>query len=140
MTTSYCLQRSCAATVDGKAAHCPKCGGPMRARRDNQARGWILLCLGLFLVIFMSAIATNIVPQMLQPGETVDGTTFTGTKGDANLIFGLFGAVILFGLTSAAYGVYMLRTGRQSATFVSATLGLAALLYGIGWLIRTQMG
>ena len=140
MTSSICLEPTCGATVEGIVARCPRCGGPMRVRRENQARGWILLGLGLFLVVFMSVIARTIVPQMLRPGELVDGTTFTGTREDANLIFALFGAVILFGLTTAAYGAFMLRTGRQSPTFISATLALAAILYAIGWFIRTQMG
>jgi hypothetical protein len=109
---------------------------PMQPRRES-ARGWLLLVLGLFLVVFMSVISMNIVPQMLRPGEAVGGSTFTGTKEQARDIFALFAAVIAFGATSIAYGLYIIVTGRQSRAFAGAALAIAAVLYAIGMGIKS---
>lgn len=135
-----CRSPTCGTTVEGRTAVCPKCGGAMRGVGESRVRGWVLLGLGLFLVVFMGAIAMTIAPQMLRPGEEVNGSTFTGTPEQAQLAFALFAAVILFGATSAAYGLFIIRTGRQSAMFISATLAVATLLFAIGWAIRGAMG
>ncbi|HYJ29696.1 MAG TPA: hypothetical protein VEW25_05070 [Allosphingosinicella sp.] len=103
-------------------------------------RGWILLFLGLFLVVVMGVISMSIAPQMLRPGEQVDGTVFTGTKEQARSIFALFAAVIAFGATSIAYGLFIIVTGRQSRAFAAAALAIAALLYWIGMGIKGSAG
>ena len=101
-----------------------------------RVRGWILLVLGLFLVLFMGAITLYLAPAMLNPGvETVD-TTFTGTAQEAETFLSLFGLVILFGALCVANGVYMIATRSQSRAFTVATLALAALLYALASAIR----
>ena len=136
---STCNQPTCAVTVEGNVATCPKCGGPMRAVRESRARGWILLVLGLFLIVFMGVITLNLAPSLLSPGETgSDGSSFTGTADQARTALGLFLMVILFGFVATANGVYIIRTGRQSWVFIAVTLAVAAVLgifcYSImGW-------
>lgn len=111
----------------------------MRPVRES-ARGWLLLALGLFLVAFMGIVAMNIAPQMLRPGEEIDGSTFTGTREQARSIFALFAAVIAFGATSIAYGIYIIVTGRQNRAFAAAALAIAALLYLLGLGIQGGAG
>lgn len=132
---STCTQPTCAATLEGKAAICPKCGGPMRQVGESPVRGWILVILGLFLILFMGGITLVVAPTMLRPGETIDGSSFTGTAEQARTALLLFGAVILFGFVAFANGIYMLKTKRQSKGFVIATLALAAVMLAIGWTI-----
>jgi hypothetical protein len=111
----------------------------MRPIREA-ARGWLLLFLGLFLVAFMGVIAATIAPQMLRPGEEVDGSTFTGTRQQAQDFFALFAAVIALGATSIAAGLFILVTGRHSRAFAAAALAIAVLLYAIVMEIKAAAG
>jgi hypothetical protein len=104
-----------------------------------RVRGWILVVLGLFLTLLMGAIAWTTAPTMLNPGVEMDGTTFTGTAGQAEGFLGLFALVIGFGLLCIANGVHMIATGRRSQTFTVATLVFAALLYAVAWAIRREL-
>jgi uncharacterized membrane protein len=132
---STCNDPTCAVALEGKVAVCPKCGGPMRRVGESPVRGWILVVLGAFLILFMGAIMLTLAPTMLNPGETIDGSSFTGTAEQARMAMLLFGAVTLLGFVAFANGIYMLRTKRQSKGFVVATLALAAVLVVIVWTI-----
>ena len=132
---STCNDPTCSVTLAGKVAACPKCGGPMRRVGESPVRGWILVVLGLFLILFMGAITLMLAPTMMRPGETIDGASFAGTPEQARTALLLFGAVILFGLVAFANGLYMLKTRTQSKGFVVATLALAAIMLAIGWTI-----
>jgi len=125
---STCVKPTCAVTLEGKVATCPKCGGPMRMVAESRARGWVLLIIGLFLVLFMGAITLSLAPMMLQPGKDMDGGGFSGTADDARMILVLFGVVIAFGVTSASYGAYQLIFRRESKVFIVLTLLLAIVL------------
>ena len=130
---STCNAPTCAYTVEGSLAVCPKCGGPMRAVRESRLRGWALLLLGLLLVGMMGTITFYMSPQLMNPGvETAGGGSFTGTARQARLILYLFWALIAFGALTAVNGVYQIATGRQHWAFVALTLlvfaGLAVLV------------
>ena len=45
----------------------------------------------------------------------------------------VFGAVIVFGLGSIAYGLWMIITGRRSIAMMIGVLVLAAVLIGVAW-------
>ncbi len=130
---STCNAPTCAFTVEGMVATCPKCGGPMRAVRESRLRGWALLLLGLLLIGMMGAITFYMTPALMHPGEeTAGGNTFTGTAQQARLILYLFWALIAFGAVTIVNGVYQIATGRQHWAFVALTLlvfaGLAVLV------------
>ena len=129
---STCNAPTCAYTVEGNLAICPKCGGPMRAVRESRLRGWALLLLGLLLVGMMGAITFYMSPALTHPGEEAGGNTFTGTAAQARLILYLFWALIAFGAVTTVNGVYQIATGRQHWAFVALTLlvfaGLAILV------------
>lgn len=99
-------------------------------------RGRVLVAVGLFLVLFMSAIAWNLAPMVLRPGEEVGGSTFTGTVAQGRIFLGLFALVGLFGATSVANGAWMMATGRRSRVGIRAFLLIFALLFALGWAIR----
>jgi hypothetical protein len=44
-----------------------------------------------------------------------------------------FGAVIVFGLGSIAYGLWMIVTGRRSIAMMIGVLVLAAVLIAVAW-------
>jgi hypothetical protein len=104
-----------------------------------RARGWVLVAVGLFLVLFMAAIAWNLAPIMLRPGVEVDGTSFTGTEAQGQIFLGLFGLVGLFGAMSVANGAWMIATGRRSPTATRLFMILLLLLFALGWAIRREL-
>ena len=99
-------------------------------------RGRVLVAVGLFLLLFMAAIAWNLAPIMLRPGEEVGGTTFTGTAAQGQIFLGLFALVGLFGAMSVANGVWMMATGRRSPTGTRLFMILFLALFALGWAIR----
>jgi hypothetical protein len=135
---STCLSPLCGITIEGSEKKCPKCGWAMRSSRNIRVRGWVLLCCGLFLVLFMGWIALTLLPGLLRPGVDYDGSTFTGTKDDSRMILAIFGLVILFGAFGTVNAIYMIATGRQNRVFVIITLLLAAALAILVW-VTTPM-
>jgi hypothetical protein len=101
-----------------------------------RVRGRVLAAVGLFLVLFMAAIALNLAPIMTSPGVAVDGTTFTGTVAQGQIFLGLFALVALFGAMCVANGVWMMATGRRSPTGTRLAMIVFLLLFALGWAIR----
>jgi len=130
---STCLSPLCGATAEGTLTKCPQCGWAMRGTRSIRTRGWVLLACGLFLVGMMGAVTWAMLPTLLYPERAYAEGTFTGTPDDARMFFNLFLLVILFGALATVNALYMIGTGRQNRWFVIATLGLAVLLYILGW-------
>jgi uncharacterized membrane protein YedE/YeeE len=90
-------------------------------------RGWVLILLGFLLVAMMGTITFMVAPTMLSSGTSA-GAGFTGTPEQAVLILGLFGLVIVFGLTCIGSGLWQIVTGRRSIWIVVLILGLTFLL------------
>jgi MFS family permease len=105
----------------------------MRTPRTVRAVGWLLLACGVFLVGLMSYLWAVLAPSMAHPGDTTGGTTFTGTAQQAQTILTVFGAVIVFGLGSIAYSLWLIVTGRRSIVMMIGVLVLAAALIAIAW-------
>jgi hypothetical protein len=126
---STCLSPLCGITIEGSEKKCPKCGWAMRSSRNIRVRGWILLCCGLFLVLFMGWIAWALSPMLLYPERAISEGSFTGTPEQAHTFFNLFLMVILFGALGTVNAIYMISTGRQNRWFVIGTLVLAAALF-----------
>ena len=126
---TVCRDPKCATLVEGKVGACPKCGGAMRTVVESPWRGIVLLLCGLILVIGMGVITYNMYPALTNPGvDLPDGSSFTGTAEQAQIVLLLFAAVIVFGLVATANGLYMLITKQQSRVFMFVSLGIAAAL------------
>jgi hypothetical protein len=103
---------------------------------DWRMRGRVLLAVGLFLVVFMGAIAWNLAPMMLSPGVEVEGSTFTGTETQGRIFLGLFALTGLFGAMSVGNGAWMMATGRRSRVGARIFLLVLVLLLALGLAIR----
>src|SRR4051812_2617519 len=126
---STCLSPLCGITIEGSERKCPKCGWAMRGTRNIRIRGWVLLVLGLFIVLFMDTITWKMSPMLLHPEQAYAEGAFTGTPAQARTFLNLFLLVILFGALGTANALYMIATGRQNRWFVIGTLALAGGLY-----------
>ena len=121
----------CSFTATDIVIRCPECGSWMRQAQGIRRRGWVLIFLGLVLVGMMGTITFLVAPTMLSGGASA-GARFTGTPEQATLILGLFGIVIVFGLTCIASGLWQIVTGRRNIWIVVLILGLTFLLIVAG--------
>ena len=127
----------CGYVTNEAVGQCPKCGRRLRTAKQVRRLGWVQLLIGVFLVGLMGTITFNLAPLMLRTGEpAASGARFTGTAEQAQLILGLFGLVILFGLTSMASGLWQIKTGRRNKWIFILMLALVVLLVLAGWLVR----
>lgn len=121
--------------------HCPQCGQRLRTARQVRTLGVLQLLIGLFLVGLMGTITIMTAPLMLQAGQANDsGGRFNGTPGQAFMILGLFGLVIVFGVGSMLSGVWLIKTGRRSKWVMYIMLGLFVLVAGAAWLVKAALG
>ena len=110
---------------------CPQCGSWMPRAQGVRRRGYVLIVLGFLLVAIMGTITSMTAPTMLS-GRASSGAGFTGTPEQALLILGLFGIVIVFGITCIGSGLWQIVTGRRSIWIVVIVLGLTFLLIVAG--------
>jgi hypothetical protein len=121
----------CSYVASDDATKCPECGSWMRRAQGIRRRGWLLIVLGVLLVAMMGTITLLTAPAMLARRAS-SGAGFTGTPEQAILILGLFGIVIVFGLTCIGSGLWQIVTGRRSIWIVVIILGLTFLLIVAG--------
>jgi O-antigen/teichoic acid export membrane protein len=88
----------------------------------------------------MGPITVAMLPTLLDAGKDVDGSSFEGTAQQAHMILGLFGIIIVFGLSSLAYGVYQLIYRRESKAFIVYTLVLTAVLIAFVYFTMSSIG
>jgi hypothetical protein len=103
---------------------CPQCGAGLLSRRWSRRFGTILIVLGLALTVGMIVLLAKLSPLLLHPGTSVGGTRFTGTRAQALMIWGVLSAVLAFGATTTAYGVWQAATGRRNRNVAFAMLAL----------------
>jgi MFS family permease len=113
----------------------------MQTPRAVRISGWVLLVCGVFLAGLIGYITSLMAPAMMHPGEFAGGTTFNGTAQQAQSIFMLFGAIIVFGLAGILYGLWMIVTGRRNIAMMISVLVLAvALVAATVWTMSVLPG
>lgn len=139
--TSICLSPKCRKTMEGEVARCPDCGTRMRTPASVRRAGWLLVFLGTFLVLFMGWIAASSARMMLNPGvEVGDGSRFTGSTDQGQMIMGLFAVVIAFGMATAIGGALQIRSGKRNPKVTVAIVGLFAVLAVVALLVKNALG
>ena len=121
----------CSYAPSENVTRCPQCGSWMPRAQGVRRRGYVLIVLGFLLVAMMGTITFLTAPTMLS-GRASSGAGFTGTPEQALLILGLFGIVIVFGITCIGSGLWQIVTGRRSIWIVVIVLGLTFLLIVAG--------
>jgi len=131
---------SCGHVTSEVAAKCPKCGKRLRTAKQVRRLGWLQLLIGIFLVGLMGTITYNLAPLMFPVGETQsNGARFTGTPEQAQLILGLFGMVIVFGLGSILSGLWQIKTGRRNKWLFIIMVVLFVALILFSWFLRSAL-
>lgn len=134
---STCTQ--CGYNADGVVAACPRCGAATQVKQEPRTRAVILILCGLVLIGIMGPITVAMLPSLLEAGKDIDGSSFNGTPEQAHMILGLFGIIIVFGLSSLAYGVFQFIYRRESKAFIIFTLALVAVLIYVVYLTMTSL-
>jgi hypothetical protein len=88
----------------------------------------------------MGTVGCMLAPTLLHPGETIAGSTFTGTPAQAQIEFGLVGLVTIFGLGTILSGLWQIATGGRNRWIAIVMLGLIALLVIAGEAVRSALG
>ena len=131
---------SCGHTTSEVATQCPKCGRRLRTAKQVRFLGWLQLLIGFFLVGLMGTITYNLAPMMFPPTEVRgSGARFTGTPEQAQMILGLFGMVIAFGLGSIASGLWQIKTGRRNKWLFIIMVVLFVVLILFSWFRRAAL-
>ena len=106
--------------------------------RNWRTRGWVLVALGLFLTLFMGAIAWSLYPSIAAPGVETGGLSYSGSVEDTQFVLGIFALVIGFGLICTVNGAIMVATGQRNRVLTALLLVIFAILMAIGWAIRKK--
>ena len=128
---SKCYQ--CGYETHKLRSHCAKCGTSLQSRRWSRRFGLGLVICALIICGLMGFVLLQIGPSLLNPGVSVGGTRFSGTRGEARLVLTILGAVLAFGLTGLGYGLWQMFTGRRSKRVIYFLVALAALLLLLGY-------
>ena len=131
-----CQSWRCGAVYEGTDRTCPTCRNTAMPQSRVRIAGVVLIVCGLFLVGMMAALSSYMVPLMLAQGAQVDGSSFSGTPRDAQVIMALFAVIALFGLGSLATGFFQLRYGRKNWPLVIGLLVIAAVIFAIAWAVK----
>lgn len=98
--------------------------------------GWLLMVIGGGLTIFMAVLTVVVAGIMVPPFNRHTSSRFMGGPEAALLIFGIFGFVMLFGLTSVFAGIWQIRYGRRNKHLTTIILTLAVVFIVLGVLVQ----
>ncbi len=107
-------------------SHCPQCGRSMQSKRWSRRYGWILLVFGIVISAVIGMVLLAIGPALL--GRSGAGVRFSGSPAETRIVLGILGAVEIFGITAACYGLWQIVTGRRSKWVIYFAIGLALAL------------
>lgn len=124
-----CLETDCGAISEGVHPSCPVCDGRVMPQATFEALGWLQVACGVFLLGIGSVLTWAMAPTLLAPGEIIDGSTFDGTEGQAMLIFGVFGVLVMLGMAAISAGYSQVVHGRRNPGAIALVLMLAGALY-----------
>ncbi len=108
---------------------CPRCRNRLNVKSTIKGLGAVLICIGLFLIGIIGTVSVFIASTMANTGKSSSTSRWTGTTGEAMLIFAILGAVMLFGIASVITGGYQLVTGRRNQKLVYLILALGGILF-----------
>lgn len=106
---------------------CPKCGRRLFSTKHARVSGWVFFTLGMLLAGLMGTISILAAPMLLQPGEFIGSTRFSGTAGQGAIILALFGFLIAVGLIFMVNGLWQIKTGRRNKWLLYIGYALIAM-------------
>ena len=113
---------------------CPRCHkAKFFASGNIRTRGIVLLIVGLFLVVFMGAIGVFVGLMLLGSMKNPESARKINNEWLTFVaIYGVFAAVIVFGLNSIVSGIWMIAAGRRNRFLVWVMWALLVALMAAG--------
>lgn len=102
-----------------EAANCTKCGGRLQTLASAERRGWIAFGAGVFLIVFMGAIALW-VDQLMAGSATAQADP--GTPEFMRRLNVTFALIILAGVLGTINGWQMAHTGIRNRWLIYGML------------------
>jgi hypothetical protein len=120
---------------------CPRCGSALYSQENVRTRGAILTFLGLFLSVFMAAIAIFVTVMLTQAAkDPKNGAKFDGEEHMLVMIFLIFGGVIAIGITMIFAGLWQVVFGRRNMYLIWIFFALIILTLFVGGVFRVFAG
>lgn len=132
--TQTCFK--CDYETSAAVKQCPRCGQRLHSADQVRVFGWILAVLGTFLIVVMTVISVAVANLILQSDTPGSTSRFNGGTKEIVFIFGIFGLVSSFGLTSLVAGIWQIRYGRRNKKLVWVMLVLALVFLFAGSIVR----
>jgi hypothetical protein len=105
-------------------------------RRRIRILGGLILLIGLLLsggMIYLIVWSATTIMHTDDPGAS---SRFSGTAGDALVIFAIFSLVLIFGVGCCVTGIWQLVYGKRNRTLTRATVRIALALWVIAQVFR----
>lgn len=96
--------------------------------RAIRLAGWVFVSLGLALAVGMGVVTSYLARVVAAPEAPSAGTHWTGDHAMTVQMFGMFGAVILFGIVAVLNGLWIVRRGAFSPVLRVALLVIGAAM------------
>lgn len=134
MARGVCVK--CGAFVERSVAGCERCGGKLQSPVTIRILGAVLFSIGTVLVAGMAFLIVWAMGAVANADDISSGSRFNGTRSDMLLVFGIFGFVLLFGLTSIVAGAWQLIFGRRNRPLVWIILAFGGILLAGGIIVQ----
>lgn len=114
--TKFRVCQKCGYEANTAETKCPNCGKPLLTQTRLRTLGAIQLICGVFLVVMMAVVISNLYPTLTQARGAASG--FTGTETQAKQILALLGLVFAAGVSFSLAGIWQIIYGRRSRPLV----------------------
>jgi hypothetical protein len=113
---SECFKCSFRGRVDRTA--CPRCGKRLYTESNIRMRGVLLIAIGIFLALFMGAIAVGVFLLLASVRDKDSVRRINDSLPMLIGVFGIFAAVIAYGVNSVVMGLWQAITGRRNKALI----------------------
>lgn len=118
-------------------AVCPQCGKRLFTATNVRWRGFFLLLIGLFLSGFMAAVAFFVSLLLMNAvNDPGSASRINGESSMLMMIYGIFGLVIVMGLTSMLMGIWQMIFGKRNRFLIWIFFALIILTLFAGGIFR----
>ncbi len=116
---------------------CPQCGKRLFTATNVRWRGFFLALIGLFLSGFMAAVAFFVSTLLMGAMNNPDSARKINNESSMLLmIYGIFGLVILMGMTSILMGIWQMVFGKRNRFLIWIFFALIFLTLFVGAVFR----
>ncbi len=120
-----------------ESAVCPRCGKRLFTATNVRWRGFFLVLIGLFLTGLMGTIAVFVYGLLMGAMNNPDSARKINDQTPMLLfIYGIFGLVIVIGITSMLMGIWQIIFGKRNRVLIWIFFGLIILTVFVGAIFR----